>query len=67
MTTNHMLKYHVLVPLAVFLVLIVAGVSLGTALFVGMMSGCIAMMFRPGHGAPRASDDESARDRSHDG
>jgi hypothetical protein len=36
MTTNHMLKYHLLVPLSVFLVLVVAGVSLGTALLLGI-------------------------------
>ena len=29
----------------VFLVLLVAGVPVGTALVVGMSSGCIAMMF----------------------
>ena len=49
MTTGQMLRNHLLIPLAVFVGLLIAGVSVGTALFVGMMSGCLGMMFRHGH------------------
>ena len=40
----HMLKYHLAIPLAIFAVLVVAGVPVGTALFVGAMAGCMSMM-----------------------
>ena len=45
MSASHMVKYHVLVPLGLFLVLVVAGAPLGAALAVGMMTGCMSMMF----------------------
>jgi hypothetical protein len=39
-----MLRYHVLVPAGVFVILLVIGVPLGTAFVVGMMTGCMSMM-----------------------
>ena len=44
MNWSHMVRYHVAIPLGLMLVLVVAGAPLGTALFVGMMSGCMSMM-----------------------
>ena len=48
---NHMIKHHVLVPLGIFVVLVVAGVPAGTAFVVGMMAGCMSMVFMGGHGS----------------
>jgi uncharacterized membrane protein len=39
-----MFKYHVVLPLALFAVLVVAGVPVGAAFVVGMMAGCMSMM-----------------------
>jgi hypothetical protein len=44
MGAEHMLKYHVLIPLGIVLVLLVVGVPFGTAFVVGMMTGCMSMM-----------------------
>jgi len=44
MGAKHMLKYHVLIPLGIVLVLLVVGVPFGTAFVVGMMTGCMSMM-----------------------
>lgn len=48
---NHMIKHHVLVPLGIFVVLVAAGVPAGTAFVVGMMAGCMSMLFMGGHGS----------------
>ena len=45
MSWSHIVRYHVAIPLGLILVLVVAGAPLGTALVVGMMSGCLSMMF----------------------
>jgi MFS superfamily sulfate permease-like transporter len=42
--STHMLKYHVLIPLAIVVVLVVVGVPFETAFVVGMMAGCMSMM-----------------------
>jgi hypothetical protein len=39
-----MLKYHLLIPAAVFIVLLAVGVSLVAAIAVGLMIGCMSMM-----------------------
>ena len=44
MSVLHVLKYHVVVPAAIFVVLIVVGVPFGSAFFVGLMAGCLGMM-----------------------
>ena len=60
---GHMLKYHVAVPIGIFLVLIVVGVPFGTAFVVGMMTGCMAMMFMMmGHDSGHAGDDRDRRE-----
>lgn len=41
----HVIKYHVAIPVGIFAVLLVVGVPLGTALVVGVISGCASMMF----------------------
>jgi hypothetical protein len=41
---RHMLRYHILIPLAIVVVLLVIGVPLGTAFVIGMMTGCMSMM-----------------------
>jgi hypothetical protein len=61
MGSHHMLRYHILIPLGLFLVLLVAGTSFGTALVVAMMSGCVAMMFMMmGHGSAHAHNDRDS-------
>lgn len=63
MGSHHMLKYHVLIPLGLFLVLLIAGAPFGTALVVAMMSGCMAMMFMMmGHGSARAHNDRESEE-----
>jgi hypothetical protein len=63
MIMGHMLKYHVLIPIGLFLALLVVGVPVGTAFVVGMMTGCMAMVFMmAGHGTGRADE---ARDAEH--
>ena len=47
---THMIKYHVLVPLGIFVVLLAAGVPAGTAFVAGMMAGCLSMVFMGSHG-----------------
>jgi hypothetical protein len=44
MSIGHMFKSHVMIPVGVFVVLVVVGVPLGTAIVVGMMTGCMSMM-----------------------
>ena len=67
MNGSHMLRYHFLIPVGLFLVLLVAGVSVGTALVVGMMSGCMAMMFmRIGHSSGTEENDRATdQERPH--
>lgn len=50
MSIGHVLKYHVLIPLGLFAVVVVLGVPVGTAFVVGMMAGCMSMMLMMGHG-----------------
>ena len=59
---RHMLIYHVGIPVAVFLVLLAAGMPLATAFAVGMMAGCASMvlMMGGGHRGPRPSQDHRA-------
>lgn len=66
MNAKHMLKYHVLIPLAIVAALLVVGVPLGAALVVGVMSGCMSMMFMmmgggSGHQADGGERDDSER------
>lgn len=48
---NHMIRHHILVPLGIFVVLLAVGVPAGTAFVVGMMAGCMSMVFMGGHGS----------------
>lgn len=50
MSVGHVLRYHVLIPLALFAVLLVVGVPVGAAFVVGMMAGCMSMMLMMGQG-----------------
>lgn len=66
MSGQQMLKYHLLIPGAIFALLLVVGAPLGTAFFVGMMAGCIGMvvmMMGGGHGnhADHDVEDPSTR------
>ena len=66
MNWSHMVRYHVAIPLGLILVLVVAGAPLGTALVVGMMSGCLSMMImmmRHGSQEERDRDPEHRTDR----
>ncbi len=64
----HMLKYHVGVPLVIFALLMVVGVPVETAIFVGAMTGCLSMMFmmmapsRSGDREPPSADMSGPRD-----
>jgi hypothetical protein len=56
MSASHALKYHLVIPAAIFVGLLVIGVPIGTAFFVGMMAGCMSMMVMMGassRGHPR--------------
>lgn len=54
MRIGHVLKFHVLISLGLFAVLVVVGVPAGTAFVIGMMVGCVIMMSMIGHaGAQR--------------
>lgn len=48
MSVGHVFRYHVLIPLALFAVLLVVGVPVGTAFVIGMMAGCMSMMLMMG-------------------
>lgn len=69
MSIGHVLRYHVLIPLALFAVLLVVGVPVGTAFVVGMMAGCMSMMLMMGrsgmqlfrHTGMSGAEDELAR------
>lgn len=67
MSAGQMLKYHLLIPVGIFAVLVVVGVPLGAAFFVGMMSGCVGMMVmmmgggRESHGARDNERDSETR------
>ena len=58
---KHMLKYHIGVPLVIFVLLMAAGLPVGTAIFVGAMTGCLSMMFMMMVG-PRSGDRDSPGD-----
>ena len=58
MSIGHVVRYHVLIPLVLFGVLLVAGVPVGTAFFVGMMAGCLSMMVMMGRSAAAGSADK---------
>jgi hypothetical protein len=55
MSIGHVLRYHVLIPLGLFAVLLVVGVPVGTAFVVGMMAGCMSMMLMMGRAAASGS------------
>ena len=55
MSIGHVLRYHVLIPLGLFAVLLVVGVPVGTAFVVGMMAGCMSMMLMMGRSAAAGS------------
>jgi hypothetical protein len=42
--SNHLIRYHVVVPLCVFVIALVVGAPVGTAFVVGMMTGCMSMV-----------------------
>jgi MFS superfamily sulfate permease-like transporter len=44
MSATHVLKYHLVIPAVIFAGLLVIGVPIGTAIFIGMMAGCMSMM-----------------------
>jgi hypothetical protein len=65
--TSHLLKLHVLLPVGLFLLLVVAGVPFRTAVVVGMASGCLAMLFMmTGHGSRGHPDHERERSANPD-
>ena len=64
MGAKHMLKYHVLIPLGIFAVLLVVGVPLGTAFVVGMMTGCMSMMLMMVGGVGRQRGRRGEHDNS---
>lgn len=59
MGAGHMLKFHLLVPAAIAGVLLLFGLPFSTAVLVGMMAGCMSMVFMMGGGSSKdhAGDD----------
>jgi hypothetical protein len=55
-----MLKYHLLIPLAVVAVLVVVGVPFGSAIFFGLVVGCMGMMVMMMRGAVNSEADRTA-------
>jgi hypothetical protein len=64
MGAKHTFKYHVLIPLGIFVVLIVVGVPFGTAFVVGMMTGCMSMMLMMMGGVGRQRGRRGEHDNS---
>lgn len=67
MSTEQMLKYHLGIPLLLFVVLLVIGAPILTAFFVACMAGCASMMFMMGGHDGGESEDrhESGRREGH--
>lgn len=70
MGAAHMLKFHVLVPVAIAGALLLLGLPFSTAVLVGMMAGCMSMVFMMAGGSSRdhagdhdADEDIPAADR----
>jgi Flp pilus assembly protein TadB len=62
MTVRQALAYHLAIPAAIFAVLLVVGVPVGTAFVIGMMAGCgsmALMMFRVDRHRERDNERES--------
>lgn len=69
MGAGHMLKFHLLLPAAIAGGLLLFGLPLSTALLVGMMAGCMSMVFMMGSGASHdhaRPDDADEKDPTHD-
>jgi len=66
MSASHALKYHLAIPAVIFAALVVIGVPVGTAFFVGMMAGCMTMMLMmvKSPSAGRQRDDHDTNDRT---
>ena len=64
MKVGHVVRYHVLIPMALFGVLVLVGVPLATAFFVGMMAGCMSMMVMMGRGPNAGSSGPENSERS---
>ena len=60
MSVGHVLRYHVVIPLALFGALVLFGVPFATAFFVGMMVGCMSMMVMMGHGGTEHHHDHDS-------
>jgi hypothetical protein len=64
MSARHVLTYHLAIPAVIFAVLLVVGVPLGPAFFVGMMAGCMSMMVMMMGGGHRSNADHDIEDPS---
>jgi hypothetical protein len=68
---RNMLVYHVAIPLAVFVGLLLFGVSFTTALFFGLMAGCVGMVVMMvsggGHDDHRPPRQTTGTESRHDG
>lgn len=68
MSTRHMIRAHVLLPLGVLAVLLVAGLPFGRAAGYAMAAGCasmVLMMFGPGHAHGHAHGDAHGQEHDH--
>lgn len=61
MSASHIVKYHLVIPAAIFGVLALVGVPLATAFFIGMMAGCTSMMLMMAGGGDHEHDDDAGR------
>ncbi len=64
MSVRHAITYHLLIPAAIFAVLLVVGVPISTAFFVGMMAGCMSMMVMVMGGGHRSHGDRDNEPKS---
>lgn len=63
MGVRHMLKFHLLLPGAIVGALLLLGVSLRSAVVIGMMAGCMSMVSMMGGGS-RGDDTAASEDSS---
>jgi uncharacterized membrane protein YesL len=69
MDAKHVLKYHLILPGLVLVVLLLAGAPILTAFFVACMAGCLSMMLMMGRDmsasgeSHRASNDREPESR----
>jgi hypothetical protein len=61
MDAKHVLKYHLVLPALIMVVLVLTGAPILTAFFVACMAGCLGMMLMMGRGMSDSGESDRAR------